>query len=152
MKFKKHKVKIPKGYILVNESKTKIDGFMTITLGLEPISMEQPKKDLPETWEEYLSIENKCRPSISNLIVPPKYSMAFKSLARLIELRDHYNDGWEPDWRLDSGKYIIYITSNSISAICLSNTAHVLAFKTEELRDEFLSNFRDLIEIAKHLL
>ena len=28
----------------------------------------------------------------------------------------------------------------------------ILAFKTEELRDKFLENFEDLIEIAKPLL
>ena len=46
---KKHKVKIPKGYTLVNETKTKIDGFMTITLGLEPIPVYQAIKK-QEPW------------------------------------------------------------------------------------------------------
>jgi hypothetical protein len=31
-------------------------------------------------------------------------------------------------------------------------TCRILAFKTEELRDEFFNSFKDLIEIAKHLL
>lgn len=32
------------------------------------------------------------------------------------------------------------------------NVHHILAFKTRKLRDEFLNNFKDLIETAKPLI
>ena len=149
MKNKKYKVEIPKGYEVNRSYTTKtINHTISTTVVFESI-----KKELPKTWEEYLSIENKCRPSISNLIVPPKYSEAFKSLGKLIELRDHYNDGWVPDWTNQcQEKYIIHIGGKIIETRRYFTSQTVLAFKTEKLRDEFLSNFRELISTAKPLL
>lgn len=72
---------------------------------------------------------------------------------QLITLRDIYNDGWEPDWsNYDEPKYCIYGWSNTIDIDIFSSDHAILAFKTEELRDEFFKNFKDLIEKAKRLL
>lgn len=68
---KKCKVQIPEEYEFVTHE-VKADGD---ELRVSKIYRKK-EKELPKTWEEFLSIENKCRPSISNLIVPPKYSEA----------------------------------------------------------------------------
>ena len=49
-------------------------------------------------------------------------------------------------------KYTIYFNADTILSGHVFNTQYILAFKTEELRDKFLENFRDLIETAKPLL
>lgn len=77
---------------------------------------------------------------------------AFIALMQLIQLRNCYNGGWEPDWTDGEIKYTIMNGLNNLEKARNANISHVLAFKSEELRDQFLENFRDLIEIAKPLL
>lgn len=145
----KHKILIPEGY----EVDRAFDANTTDEGKTTTIVFKKVKKELPKTWEGYLRTTNKCYPSINHIRVPLEYNEAFEALGRLIELRDHYNDGWEPDWINSSRKYVIYIHIDKISAI--DNDAfrsHVLAFKSYELRNEFLSNFAQLINEAKPLL
>lgn len=167
---KKHKVKIPKGYTLVNETKTVIDGFMTITLGLEPIPMERSiKKELPKTWEELLP-EIQISYVVSsdgmmwkfnkggdceNMIGFPTEELARADAAfrKLIQLRDYYNGGWVPDWTDNSKlKYCIYICDDDACSSSFMCERHVLAFKSAEIEEKFRINFRNLIETAKPLL
>lgn len=71
----------------------------------------------------------------------------------LIQLRDCYNGYWEPDWKNEyEKKYVIVICRGEAESFRFETSNKVLAFKTEELRDQFLENFRDLIEIAKPLI
>ena len=75
------------------------------------------------------------------------------ALAQLCQLRDRYNDGWKPDWdSMSETKYVLEISRNIVVKNFYGNRHKILAFKTEELRDKFLENFRDLIETAKPLL
>lgn len=77
---------------------------------------------------------------------------AFKSLAKLIWLRNYYNDGWQPDWNDDSDKFCIIIFKGDFTATTYSFNFRVLHFKTKEIRDKFLEEQRELLEIAKPLL
>ena len=78
---------------------------------------------------------------------------AIRALCQLIQLRDHYNDGWKPEWENEKEiKYCIECCLGQTTGRSYIVTSNVLAFKTAELRDQFLENFRDLIEIAKPLL
>lgn len=75
---------------------------------------------------------------------------AFLALMQLIQLRDCYRQGWKPDWEDDTKKHCIFclggVTDWTISE------RRVLSFQSEEVRDEFLKNFKDLIEQAKELI
>jgi hypothetical protein len=112
----------------------------------------------------------------ANMLPNKETAKAILALCQLIQLRDCYNDGWVPDWRkkftpftpsevwtpinpsevwFNTGgtpKYTIYFYENQITRGSETSRQQVLAFKTAELRDQFLENFRDLIEIAKPLL
>lgn len=60
---------------------------------------------------------------------------------------------WKPDWNDDEIiKYCIIIDSGIISKQKFRNTQFVFAFPTEEMRDAFYENFKDLIEQCKELL
>ena len=135
---------------------------------------------LPETYEEALEIYRNTNtnyyklinvadvnPSISTTIIDKnapicktphfifkseELAEAFIALQQLILIRDIYNEGWEPDWNDNSLKYIIYYNENEITINWYYNISMVLAFKTAELRDKFLNNFKPLIEKAKPLL
>jgi hypothetical protein len=60
---------------------------------------------------------------------------------------------WEPDWSNDDEtKFCIYTTQNIISLDIFGVDNRILVFPTEEMRDAFYENFRDLIEQCKELL
>ena len=60
---------------------------------------------------------------------------------------------WEPDWEnYNEYKYCIYITENTANTGIFYNDNRILAFPTEEMRDVFYENFKELIEDCKELL
>ena len=59
---------------------------------------------------------------------------------------------WEPDWNTSVPKYVIACTSNGIEKQWETTYCKCLAFPTEEMRDTFYENFKDLIEECKELL
>lgn len=64
-----------------------------------------------------------------------------------------YNQGWVPDWKdINEKKYTIYVFRSEIAKEANSfSSLSPLFFKTAELRNHFLENFRDLIEKLKPL-
>jgi meiotically up-regulated gene 157 (Mug157) protein len=77
---------------------------------------------------------------------------AILALCQLIQLRNCYNGDWVPDWTDPTqDKFIIEICKNEIECSCVAISNAVLYFKTEYLRDEFMRNFRTLIEKLKPL-
>ncbi len=74
------------------------------------------------------------------------------ALTQLLYLRDIYNNGWVANWFESYTKYCIHVMSTSITRHNANVTPSVMHFKTRELRDTFLHNFKDLLETAKPLL
>lgn len=133
------------------------------------------KHELPKTWEEFCKIcpqimkdevcigggsclsyynEDDIRHPIYDRRVLPNKNVAEAMLAlcQLIQLRNYYNDGWQPDWNDGTNKYVIVGLNNHIHKTTQYCYSSVLAFRTEELRNEFFNNFKELIETAKELL
>ena len=79
---------------------------------------------------------------------------AAEALRRLLFLRDYYNKGWQPDWDINKVKYIIKRHGNRHFSNIETSENHpsVLYFKSKEIRDKFLKEQRELLEIAKPLL
>lgn len=76
-----------------------------------------------------------------------------EALRKLIILRDYYNEGWQPDWKKEREiKYVIYNDSNKLAAIQSYTFSYVLAFKEGNIRNKFLEEQKELLEIAKPLL
>lgn len=127
---------------------------------------------LPKTWEEFcknhpvnrkeywIDINSNImtsgygeRENVDRNLLPNKeYAKAMLALYQLIQLRDCYNEGWQPDWSENEYKYCIEVENYEIVFDNWCHLQRVLTFKTKELRDTFLNNFKDLIEIAKPLL
>ena len=83
------------------------------------------------------------------------------ALLKLLFLRDYYNEGWQPDWcNQYQEKFCIINFLGEIDLINYSKKSkfeenkfyHVLTFETEEIRDKFLEEQKELLEIAKPLL
>lgn len=168
------KINVPEGYAIDKENST----FECIKF--KPIENELPKT-WEEFCESYPQKLNECYIKHNSSILEMAYESrrravedknflpnketaeAMLALCQLIQLRDCYNDGWIPDWSKtnptkvwwnisDISKYTIYFNENRITCGLETSRQQVLAFKTAELRDQFLENFRDLIETAKPLL
>ena len=158
METKEFKIQVPKGYEIDKEKST-----------FEKIVFKKVDKGLPKTWEEvgvikgwytyaggsinYFSegISTKC--ADRNIFPTKEEAEASLALAQLCQLRDIYNDGWKPDWERDSQvKWCIEMEGCNVIRNRYYSINRILAFKSEQLRDKFLENFRDLIETAKPLL
>lgn len=134
------------------------------------IILKNAKKELPKTWEkcyiklgigEYISnlseiIENidlvKSYKSNKNML-PVGLGKPMLALQQLLVCREVYRQGWKPDWNSDENKYCIeYYNINNITCSVHMHCSCILSFQSEEVRDQFLENFRDLIEEAKELI
>ena len=122
---------------------------------------------LPKTWEEYRKMKgdegekanaalNFAYTSINSAF--PDYHDAEKHIAlmKLHLLRDEYRNGWLPcfgdnsqkygiKWNMIAGKTRLVIAQHTYDSDSLS-------FPTYELAEEFLTNFRELIEEAWDLI
>ena len=130
------KIEVPEGYEIDKEKST-----------FENIVFKEVDKKLPMSIEDLYIMS-----TIAN--VPVKYYDSITALGQLLVLRDAWNDGWEPDWGNGAKyKWCIYVSNDDIIIKdCFFSHQRILFFKTQELRDKFLIQFKDLIEIAKPLL
>lgn len=161
----KHEIKIPYG--------CEVD-TVTTKGGSVVVTFKQKKMSLPKTWEEFCKDnpkkEGECYiadnsyttednigirwPKEDRFLLPDRATAeAVLALCQLIQLRDCYNQGWQPDWNdTCKNKYSIVFADGKFGGDY--STMYVpsfLYFKTEGLRDFFLKNFSDLIEKTKPL-
>jgi hypothetical protein len=126
---------------------------------------------IPNSWEEcdkqgmyyisahseILKIHNRAIDiKTDRKLLPTKeLAEAMLALCQLLVLRNETwkRDGnWQLDWSNDSIKHTISCSDNQIETDSWRGLHHILAFRTEQIRDEFLEKHRSLIEIAKPLL
>ena len=119
---------------------------------------------LPKTWEEYRKMKGdegeKANAALSFAYTSingafPDYHDAEKHIAlmKLHLLRDEYRIGWVPEWgNIDESKFVIEMVENELTVENYGITRHFLAFQDKKTANEFLTNFRDLIEEAGDLI
>ena len=140
------------------------------------IVFEDIKPQLPKTWEEFCKqnpikeeeryIDSSShissamvfptnRNSISDRNVLPSKEAAEQHLAlmQLHQLRDCYRQGWIPDWKnFNSNKYYINHIDDDYTIMTYCASTKFLSFQSREIAEEFLNNFKDLIEQAEDLV
>ena len=120
---------------------------------------------LPKTWDEYCAkhgeVGDKIKASLNtaymtiNKHVFSDYKQAQAHIAKmkLHLLRDEYRRGWKPDWRnIDESKFVIEMAGNELTVENYGITRYSLSFQDEKRAEEFLTNFRELIEQAGDLI
>lgn len=87
-------------------------------------------------------------------LLPKGYGKAILALSQLLICRNAWwkKANWKPNWSDKTPKYYITHFDNKTSRLATLYSFYILAFPTEEMRDEFCSIFKDLIEQAKGLL
>ena len=157
MEIKEMKIQAPEGYEIDRENST-----------FENIIFRKAERKLSKRWEDLPFVEGwfidaKCRIIETGRLNTQEYNKntfptkeeaeACVALAQLCQLRDIYNEGWKPNWEdYNETKYCIEFCQGRIETIDRVNCHKILTFKTEDLRDKFLENFKDLIKTAKPLL
>ena len=133
-----------------------------ITLSTSPYTLQgfeqkEPAPTYEEAWEEAERVyEPKSEYDKEEYGGYPtqKLADASEALRRLLFLRDYYNEGWQPDWsnKMGEWKFCIVTYENRLNKDTTFSVGRILTFKTEEIRDKFLKEQKELLEIAKPLL
>lgn len=134
------------------------------------------KPELPKTWLEFCEqnevkigecyfddccflietdVDGNTRDIVNDRNILPSKQAAKQhlSLMQLHQLRDCYRQGWEPDWEDgNSGKYVIESSEGECYVAKYKHISSFLAFQDEITANEFLTNFRDLIEQSGDLI
>ena len=139
------------------------------------VVFEDIKPQLPKTWEEFcynndrkpneafitnsseiqlITEQHERKPFVDRNILPSKHAAKqHLTLMQLHQLRDCYRQGWIPDWNNSiQNKYVIYNLEGKFAISPYYCHSHFLAFQNEKRAEEFLNNFRDLIEQAGDLI
>ena len=127
------------------------------TLSTSPYTFDGFEQKVPaKTYEEaveWLEKNSKDRVIYADeAYINEEYERAFEALKKLVILRDYYNEGWKPDWKSDIFKYCIQVYKEDLETMNYSTIYRVMYFKTTEIRDKFLEEQKELLEIAKPLL
>lgn len=120
------------------------------------------KPKYPTTHEECCEVIGISQHDVE-IDLPQPYQQKIFNLFKLRICRDAYwkiageemglNKPWEPDWKSgEQKKYCIYCGAGIIQKGSWCNHNSILAFPTEEMRDVFHDNFKDLIEQCKEML
>lgn len=134
----------------------------------------EKQNELPKTWEEfcvknkikkgesYISLDSQIRElsgserdstTDRNVCISKQEAEAFLALNQLRQLRKAYVKDWEPNWNMPEIKYVIKVIGGHCFRIIEKDfEISPLSFPTAKLANQFLTNFKDLIEIAKPLL
>ena len=144
------------------------------------VIFEDIKPQLPKTWKEFCEnydtkkgeayIDNCCKLEVfiggykrdaqkdRNLLPSKQAAETHLALMQLHQLRDCYRQGWEPDWDDNSIKSGIKwnhsspIKNTELEVVSRIYQPLFLSFPTYDLANEFLTNFRELIEQAGDLI
>ena len=137
------------------------------------VVFEDIKPQFPKTWEEFceqneikkseyyldtssciivISDSKRYSGSDRNLLPSKEAAEAHLALMQLHQLRDCYREGWEPNWNNDCNKYIIVKNRDKYVVFGGNWTNQFLSFQDRERAEEFLTNFRELIEKAGDLI
>jgi hypothetical protein len=123
------------------------------------ISEKKPK--YPDNYDECVRIAKNIHGYDIHIDVPA-YGELMESFVKLLICRDAYwkmageelglDKPWEPNWENGRNKCCITNCENRIIRGVYAFANAILAFPTEEMRDAFYENFKDLIEQCKKLL
>ena len=146
---KEHGFPCPEGFIFKDENGNVINATKIV--------LEKKKKEYPKTYEECKYILGITTP----MIRPDYNGDLIVALQKLLICRNAYwkiageemglGKPWKPDWE-GEGWYVIVNHRGDIVTDVQWHANAILAFPTEEMRDEFFESFKSEIESCKELL
>ena len=148
-------IELPEGYQFVDENGNVINATKIV--------LEKKKNEYPKTYDECCKVLGYDDRETYCVCHTGANERLFESLYRLKVCRDAYwqiagqemglNRPWEPDWEdYEHKKFVFIVEGNTLIEKEYSIQRCFLAFPTEEMRDAFYENFKELIESCKELL
>lgn len=140
------------------------------------VIFEDIKPKLPKTWEEFCKIKNLEKSEYyidnssecikiegngnmqrrlyfdQNVLPSIQAAKAHLALMQLHQLRDCYRQGWKPDLTVPESIFAIFCKKGKYSVEEFIYSSEFLSFQSKKIAQEFLNNFRDLIEQAGDLI
>ena len=138
------------------------------------VVFEDIKPQLPKTWKEFCKnyligkaeyyINSTCRVCETrsetkrqevfdrNILPSKQATEQHLALMQLHQLRDCYRQGWKPDLTIPENIFAIFCTKGKYSVEEFIYSSEFLSFQSKEIAQEFLNNFRELIEEAGDLI
>lgn len=129
---------------------------------------------LPKSWEEFCKINpylikgtdsflrstglvEVSYPSLKREeypgVIPSKErAEQFLILNKLLQIRDYYNQGWKPNWKEGTNKYVIWSFENELHPDVSTYASSLFAFRSKEIQDTFFENFENDLEKVKEFL
>ena len=161
MKSKELTIKIPKGQEIDWQESAKQEKIVFKNINTKPRS-----------WEEYCnnfsgelfyfsnrnSIEsvvtsNGMSYTAKDYLPSKELAEAFLAMMQLMSLRQAWIGDWKPDWNdSNENKWCIINGINRFVIDLYGSCPRVLSFPTEEMAEDFMSCFKDLLKIAKPLI
>lgn len=159
----------------MNQTITIPEDYILVQISESEYKIVKKEVKLPESWSEFClmykitekescididssiythgkSVDEERHEDIDRNILPNKeYAEAILALCQLIQLRDCYRQGWKPNWKSQLYKYCIEFSMDEFRQRAHCVEQHILSFQSEEIRDKFYENFKDLIEKTKPL-
>ena len=156
----KHEVILPEGYIFKDESGNIINATKIILEKKEkyPKTYEECCKILGVNSDNFLTITNYYDGEVETTNYERGLLNNIAALWYLLICRDAYwkiADDWKEKRKEESRRYVIDSTLSGKVEKCTMidcTTNDLLDFPTEEMRDAFYENFKELIERCKELL
>ena len=155
---------IPEGYVIDKENSTDTN-----------IILKFAKSVKPKTWKEFCA-QNKIKKGecsidiygdiiedssvganrdhnyYKNTLPNKQAAKAHLALMQLHQLRDCYRQGWVPNLTIPKSNFAIFYTKGKYSIEEFIYSSEFLSFQSKEIAEEFLNNFKDLIEQAGDLI
>ena len=151
-----NEIKLPEGYIFKDENGNIINTTKVV--------LEKKKKEYPKTYEECCKVLDWNHRDYDRVGYESELLCKFQVL---LLCRDAYwkiagnemdlDKPWEPDYDSGVNKYgIIFmngvVQKSNPTTYWERHLNKILDFPTEEMRDTFYKNFKELIETCKELL
>ena len=153
------KILPPDGYLV---------GKITQTDNGMLVEYVEKKPKYPKTYKECCERVNAC-PTVGisydtneDMLYNDEVDLTLLTLRKLLICRNAYwkiageemglGKSWEPDWNESKPKDTIVVIKNELVKCFALTQSFILSFPTEEMRDAFHENFKELIESCKELL
>ena len=128
-------------------------------INVTKIIVEKNKKEYPKTYEECCKVLDWNHRDYDRVGYESELLCKFQVL---LLCRDAYwkiageemglGKPWKPDWKAYNKKYVIGMHEDMIYQDTETRNNKTLSFPTEEIRDAFYENFKELIGQCKELL
>ena len=83
----------------------------------------------------------------------PHEAKALAAFSKLLKLRRDWIGEWEPNWHNPTIlKYCLMENREEVSVVPYQTLGHIFSFPTEQMAEEFLETFHDLIGEVKTLI